>query len=438
MRSCAIGAAIGVVALLYFGWDLSAEPRFADESAFLSQAYYCDLWLKGDYQNAAWLTFPALDLVPLPKYLIGLSLRAASLPRPGPAAAMRWYSDISYQCGTAAMLGAARWPSAVLGALGCVALYALGLQAGGRHVGVIAALLLMANPLYRMHARRAMADVPAEALVLITAALGLWCWRRTLSRGWGAGPAFATLGTGIAGGLAVLAKLNGVLGLLIVSAWACLAVLLPGVRASRKVALFGAALAACVLGFLTFVALNPFLTAQATGTNSPALRQLRDLGFLARCDKLRTHRLDVAANQQQNFPSNALTTPLERACVVAEQGFGRFGPFGPSPDDSTIRYDWQQDWGAWIWRIWVGIGLVWAIVKGYQQMRTGAPPAAWAIALEALVALVVVTLYIPMAWNRYFLSIQPGSALLAAGAVVWVCEGLLSLAARQQEPNPVP
>jgi hypothetical protein len=283
-----------------------------------------------------------------------------------------------------------------------------------------------------------MADVPAEALILITAAFGLWCWRRTLARGWGLGPALATLATGIAGGLAVLAKLNGVLGLLIVGAWALLAVCLPGFRGARKVALAGSALVAGALAFLTFVALNPFLTAHPLGPLSPGLRPIADLGFLARCDKLRTHRLEVAANQQHNFRQNALSTPFERARVVAVQGFGRFGPFGPSPDDSTIRYDLQQDWGAVFWRTWVGLGLVCSLVQGWRQLRMGAPPAAWAIALQALVALAVVTLYIPMAWNRYFLSIQPGSALLAAGAVVWAFDGLASLRTRHREPLPPP
>jgi hypothetical protein len=40
------------------------------------------------------------------------------------------------------------------------------------------------------------------------------------------------------------------------------------------------------------------------------------------------------------------------------------------------------------------------------------------VVVQAGVVLAVVTTYIPLAWDRYFLSIQPGFALLGAFAVV--------------------
>ena len=45
------------------------------------------------------------------------------------------------------------------------------------------------------------------------------------------------------------------------------------------------------------------------------------------------------------------------------------------------------------------------------------PPTAWAILIYFVVALSVVTVYLPMAWDRYFLPIQAPAALLA-GLVV--------------------
>ena len=77
-----------------------------------------------------------------------------------------------------------------------------------------------------------------------------------------------------------------------------------------------------------------------------------------------------------------------------------------------------QDRGAILWLPWVALGLVAAIARGRSQLRAGEPPAAWAIAAQSLVALLVVTSFIPLAWDRYFLSIQPGSALLGAFAAV--------------------
>jgi hypothetical protein len=43
---------------------------------------------------------------------------------------------------------------------------------------------------------------------------------------------------------------------------------------------------------------------------------------------------------------------------------------------------------------------------------------------EAVVAFVVVAAYIPLAWDRYEISIQPGSALLAGAAVVALSDRL--------------
>src|SRR4051794_40845689 len=86
-----LGAMVmAVLATASFAYDLSAEPSFVDEWAYVSQTYYADLLLDGQANRADWLTYPAYDLPPLPKYLFGWSLRAAGYRRPGPADAMRW------------------------------------------------------------------------------------------------------------------------------------------------------------------------------------------------------------------------------------------------------------------------------------------------------------------------------------------------------------
>ena len=79
---------VGLLSSLWFSYDLPAEPHFADESAYVSQAYFADLWLRGDRDNPEWLEYPAFDLPPLPKYLTGGALLAIGQhlpdrPRPG-------------------------------------------------------------------------------------------------------------------------------------------------------------------------------------------------------------------------------------------------------------------------------------------------------------------------------------------------------------------
>ena len=75
---------VTALALTVFGWDLASEPHFVDESAYISQSFYADLWLQHKWDDPLWLTYAGYDLPPLPKYVIGLALRIEGCPRPGP------------------------------------------------------------------------------------------------------------------------------------------------------------------------------------------------------------------------------------------------------------------------------------------------------------------------------------------------------------------
>ena len=69
----------------------------------------------------------------------------------------------------------------------------------------------------------------------------------------------------------------------------------------------------------------------------------------------------------------------------------------------------------------VFFGLVASIRLGLRQYRAGQPPTALALVVWAIVAWAVVTVYLPMAWDRYLLPIQSGNACSAAVAVaaIW-------------------
>ena len=418
----ALPALIALAALALFGRDLRSEPHFVDESAIVAKSFYADLWLTGR-DDPAWVAYPAIDHPPLAQYLTGLALRVGNHPFPGRRVIWAWYNDTRTRGESDDALVAARWPSVLLGAAGCVAIYALGRLVGGRRVGVVAALLLMANPLYRLHARRAIGDVPCEALVLGTLAVGLHGWREILAGRGGPGSWVKTgLAAGVLGGLAVLAKLNGALGLISLGLWAALAVALPGFGPGRKAALVGSVVLAGGMAFGTFVALNPLMTAHPRGSLPPGARSLAREGLIGRARATLRHRVDVSKVAQGQFPRNALTTPAQKLEAVAAQGFGRFGPFGPGHSDSTRRFDWRQDRGALIWWPWVACGAAWAVARGRNQRRAGEPPTAWAVGIYALAALAAVAAFLPLAWDRYYLDLQPGAALLAAGAAVAVVD----------------
>ncbi|WZO96775.1 glycosyltransferase family 39 protein [Isosphaeraceae bacterium EP7] len=406
------GAAIGLSALLWFFVGIPGEDAFVDEWAYVSQSYYADLYLSGNWDDRMWLDYPAYDLPPLPKYTIGLSLMSQGYARPKRAAAVEWYRNTSYAAGPRSMLIAARWPTAVFGAFGCVALFALGSVAFGRAVGLVAAILLALNPLYALHSRRAMSDVPAEALILATEALALFLIVR--AGRWSLARFLVWVGVGILGGLAVLSKLNGSLALMTVVAWSAAVFFVRSWPAGRKWTIASATVLAGCVGLLTFALGNPFLTA------NPAVRlggedsKIAEMGIMQRARYVADHRVGVSSGAAKQFPNDALTTLPAKVSVMLVQGLGRFGPFGPAHSDSTKRFDRAQDWGALPWGFGLMVGAFFLIRRILDDRLNGRPPTALLIAVQVSLAVLVVTAFIPLAWDRYFLSIQPSMALLGA------------------------
>ena len=76
--------AIECLALTLFAFGLF-DDSFVDEYAYISQSYYADLFFEGKFNHPAWLDLYAFDLQPVPKYLIGPSLRLAHLRIPSSA-----------------------------------------------------------------------------------------------------------------------------------------------------------------------------------------------------------------------------------------------------------------------------------------------------------------------------------------------------------------
>ena len=407
------------VGLVAFGWNLAAEPHFVDESAYISQSFYGDLWIEGRWDHPAWLDYAAYDLPPLPKYLIGLALWVDGHRRPTLTDTHAWYQNTSRQFVGPSALAAARWPVVCLGALGCVGLFWLGCLVESVWVGRLAAALLAINPLYRLHARRAMSDIPTECFILLALVLGAIVWKRTwrgapVARSW-----LLAMGAGAMVGCATLSKLNGVLGGFVLLIWIALALLSARISGRSRWFPGLAGVVAAAVAFGTFVVLNPFLTAHPAAPLAPAVAPIAALSFGDRVRVVYEHRATVSRMAMRSFPHNALPTLADRVAAVAVQGFGRFGPFGPrGRTDSTIRFDPRQDWGAIVWLPLVGAGLVRLGWHGWWQASRRLPPLAWLTLAYLVVVGSVVTPFIPLAWDRYFLSFQAPSALVVAGLVV--------------------
>ncbi len=413
-----LGGAIGLVAMAVFSTGIH-DRSFVDEYAYITQSYYSDLFFGGRLDDPAWLDVFALDLQPLPKYFIGVGLRAANLRMPGPIDAARWYVDAHTQFGPPETLTVARIPFIATGVLGCVALYLCGVLIGGRWLGTIAALLLTINPLFRLHAHRAMSDVPCEAFLIAALGLALWGGQRIWS---GRDLSFGVVvfaAAGVFSGLAILCKFNGFLAPMIVAAWCVLSLLIPRLSLGRKLGLLGGAALTISAAMVTFLAMNPALTAHPRGRVRQELASRASHGPWGRFRDMVNLRLDTSAGQQQmpKFLPDRLTAPIDKSAVFAMQGFGRFGPLGPTESNSKVRYELRQDWGLVFWWPLVVLGAVQTLRLGRQQLREGSPPSALALLIWAAVAWAVVAAYLPMAWDRYLLPIQAPNALLAATGV---------------------
>ena len=295
-----------------------------------------------------------------------------------------------------------------------MAVFSLGTLFKDALAGGIAAFLMAANPLYRLHAHRAMSEAACEALLLLALGLGLWTWKRIVTGGHIAICLALLVAAGTLAGLSILAKFNGILAVVALCGWAALALVLPGVPLGRKLALVIGTGAAVLSAGTVFVALNPFMTAHPPEPLPEGLRPTAELPTWKRFELLLDRRRDVSREQQQIFSHNALHNLAEKARVIVVQGFGRFGPLGPAKSNSNIRYDSAQDRGALLWLPVVATGFGTALWLGQLQARSGAAPTAWALCVWSLLALTVVTTYLPMAWDRYQLPIQAPAALLAS------------------------
>jgi 4-amino-4-deoxy-L-arabinose transferase-like glycosyltransferase len=418
--------ALGCTAFAIYAWSIHAEP-FEDEYAYITQSYYADFFFRGALDHPVWLDFCAYDIQPLPKYLIGLSLRWTNQPMPDRRAAKDWYVNYAH-FGTKRTLTAARWPSLFLGSLGCIAIFGCGTLIKDSRLGGIAAILFMLNPLYSLHAHRAMSDVQCEAFVAIALGLALLWWKSAWSARRPLACLLISVFSGIAVGLALLCKFNAFLALLVVAAWTLLGIVAPGLRVERRLLIVSASIATVATAIGVFVLLNPFLTARPRGYVTPEARRFLDENPWQRFLFQVRHRLEMSEYQQKNFPHDALHTVAERCDVVAVQGFGRFGPFGPTLSDSRVRFDLRQDSGAVFWAALVMIGLIESFALGQCQWRMAKPPTGMALLGWTGLAWLVVTVYLPMAWDRYLLPIQAVNSLLAALGPTMIWDRLVQYA----------
>ncbi len=341
------------------------------------------------------------------KMAMGLAWDLAGLTEADLNRPWLWGADWDYNVSTGhlpeeRLLRAARLSSAVLTALSVIAVAAAAGLVGGRPAAWAAALLYVTTPAVLLNGRRAMMEGSHLAFSTCTALAALLIVREQARRPWSGrrlGWLYAALGA--LAGLAVASKHPAMM--VVALAFAGVA-LQPLRHPPERRAWAGHAqrvLGAGVLALLVFLALNP------AWWSDP-------LGMPGRVLELRQNLLD-----QQVAGFGGYENWGERLAELVTQAFGAKPQYYESPGwaewvaAEIARYDGSflaGRPGGWGW----GVPLAMLTAAGAwslgRRWRDDLALAALIWAAGIALALLVAT---PLAWQRYYLPLQPPLAVLA-------------------------
>lgn len=302
----------------------------------------------------------------------------------------------------------ARWPSALLTALGVIPVFILGWQLRLRSLAYPAALLYALHPVILLNGRRAMAE---GSLILFTLLTIYWLIAIIIAehsatangfvRRLPVGIRYGILGALI--GLTVATKYTG----LVVAIAALSAALATGLMRSRSWRTFAWVGMAGVVGLLVWFALNPAYWNDPIG----ALRYT----VSARAELLdRQGRGDPLVYKDGGERLKALV--LEPFLTPPQ--YYEAPTWAGTIDDQISAYQ-RSSVDGWDWGVPIGILLTALAIIGLLTLMYDAwhrDLIAWAI-LAWTAATVVGSLAIPFAWQRYYLPLTLVAIILAAAGM---------------------
>jgi hypothetical protein len=321
----------------------------------------------------------------------------------------------------------ARAGAVAFGAIGVVLVFALGGFAGGISAGVMAALLVVANPLYRIHATRAMPDIHYCLLLVAVGVMAALMLRPRV------GPRVPTRLLVVAGFLGGLSASMKVTGLVVAAATlgatlVCRAVVLRGplrelIRST-----------AIVVGtmVLTHFSSNPFywpdrrlieLRQLAQEIASLSAADLRNLNAGSICEPVLRPQIANLCNVialPQMLP--AWQARLTTVAPVGPRSYWRQHRLRALhaaflKTYATVPYEW----------LLVPFGAFFCLSRLVRSIRLGRtdPACAPLLFFGANYGLIVV--FLPLDWDRYYLTMVVATKVMIALGVWWLVS--LALAA---------
>ncbi|HLY26840.1 MAG TPA: phospholipid carrier-dependent glycosyltransferase [Aggregatilineales bacterium] len=301
-------------------------------------------------------------------------------------------------------LATARWPSALLTALGVLPMFYIGWQIRRRSVAYPAAVLFALHPVILLNGRRAMMEGSLMLFSLLTIA-----WLITLviaEHSASAGdsvkrlhPAVRYAILGVLAGLAVASKHTG----LVVAVAALAGALIAGLsrdRSWRPLAWIGLA---GVVAFAVWFAFNPGYWNDPLGAAQATLKARTDLLAFQSSGNLGYANL---GQRFQGVLAEPFLTPPQ--FYESESWAALIAPQITAYQDSDIDgWNWGPIIGV-VLTLLAGIGLVVVIYDSLHHDKI-----AWII-LIWVAATSVAAMAVPLAWQRYYLPVLLVAIILAA------------------------
>ncbi len=365
------------------------ESRYhVDESYWVSVSVqaFRTAFIERDLDHRFWFDYASLHILRHPqisKYIIGAGAYLAGY-HDVPMLLYNFGQDLAWNKAHGRVLppeiiGAARLPVALTGALCGAFLYWLGVQVAGPVTGILAVVLFIATPVVWEHARFAMLDIPALMFGLLALNLGIRAVTALRTGSASAGVWIAACGA--ACGAAAGAKLNA----LLIPGICILAMCLTGVahpNQSDRYNLISGVVSLLLWTWVVFFLSNPGLYSHPVA----GIQHMLDMSRI------------VASGEFAPLPTLASRISAVWTSLGDGGYIGRSGLPGS--------------------RLWLIIGAIF-LARALLQRRQGAHFSALSvIALWGGISFAGITLWIPQNADRYHLPLAPIVALLQAYGII--------------------
>jgi 4-amino-4-deoxy-L-arabinose transferase-like glycosyltransferase len=371
-----------------------------DEPPFISGAtkYFKAYFIEKDYSTSVWNQWLAYTQPPVTYYLLGavFFITGHGDKRMG----WKFWNDplepFFYD-----LLPIARMTISITAVITILVVYLFGVVVFNLRVGLIAAFLTLANPIFRHQASIAYADIPLVLTMILTVLL-IFVWYNYIEKQKILQILIHSAIIGFVIGICGSTRLNGALGGFVYAGF-CFIILLslglhrkPSVLIKKKLFLIILSLfMAAFISSVVFVTLNPFLYPNPLDKTKNMIR----------------HRISEGRNHHRMQPDRALFTLSDRLRAVLDKTFYTKSSF------SNPILHWSLGVALFL------IGIFTSIYREIHRFRQNNLPSGESLGLIWFaVYFIAMCFYVTMTWSRYYLPLVPIVSLIQGLGLVFLID----------------